>query len=87
MVEKGLIEEAQKLHPYKALTALNTVGYKELFDYFEGKYDKSEAIRRIQSNTRTYMRKQLTWFKKDNSIHWFESANIKEIIKYIDQLR
>lgn len=84
MMAEGLEEEARAVYPKKGLNALNTVGYKELFDYFEGVTDKAEAVRRIQSNTRRYMRKQLTWFKRDQDIHWMNPDNIKEIINYID---
>lgn len=85
MMDQGLEQEAKKVYPYKGLNALNTVGYKELFDYFECKISQEEAIRQIQSNTRRYMRKQLTWFKKDENIQWFHPDNIKEIINYIDK--
>lgn len=84
MMDQGLEEEARKCYPLKGLNSLNTVGYKELFDYFDQAISKEEAIRRIQSNTRRYMRKQLTWFKKDPDIHWFHPDNITEIINYID---
>lgn len=77
-------EEARKVYPFKGLNSLNTVGYKELFDYFDGKISKEEAILKIQSNTRRYMRKQLTWFKRDETIKWFNPDNSKEIINYID---
>lgn len=86
MVDEGLIEEARRVFSKRNLNALNTVGYKELFDYFDGITDLTEAIRRIQSNTRRYCRKQLTWFKRDDSIHWFHPDNIEEIIKYIESL-
>jgi len=85
MMKDGLEQEARKVYPYKGLNALNTVGYKELFDYFEHKIPLQEAVRQIQSNTRRYMRKQLTWFKKDENIQWFHPDNIKEIINYIDK--
>ncbi len=84
MMSQGLEKEARKCYPLKGLNSLNTVGYKELFDYFDQTISKEEAIRRIQSNTRRYMRKQLTWFKKDPDIHWFHPDNITEIINYID---
>ncbi len=83
MVNQGLVEEARKMESMKHFNALNTVGYKELFAYFEGKISQEEAIRQIQSNTRRYMRKQLTWFKKDENIRWFSPDNTKEIINYI----
>ena len=84
MMENGIEEEARKVYPFKGLNSLNTVGYKELFDYFDGKISKEEAILKIQSNTRRYMRKQLTWFKRDETIKWFNPDNSKEIINYID---
>lgn len=84
MMDEGLEEEARKCYPLKGLNSLNTVGYKELFDYFDQHISKEEAVRRIQSNTRRYMRKQLTWFKKDPDIHWFHPDNMTEIIHYID---
>jgi len=86
MMDAGLEEEARRVYPKRALNALNTVGYKELFDYFDGITDRAEAVRRIQSNTRRYCRKQLTWFKRDAQIHWFHPDNHEEIIKYIESL-
>ncbi len=85
MINKGLEKEAREVYPKRGLNALKTVGYKEFFDYFDGIIDLEEAIRRIQSNTRQYMRKQLTWFKHDQEIHWMNPDNIKEIINYIDE--
>ena len=70
MIDNGLIEEAHSLLPMRHLNALNTVGYKEMFDYFDNIITLEEAIRRIQSNTRRYMRKQLTWFSHDKDIEW-----------------
>lgn len=85
MMENGMEEEARNVYPKRGLNSLNTVGYKELFDYFDGNIPREEAIRQIQSNTRRYMRKQLTWFKKDEDIAWFHPDNIEEIINYIDK--
>ena len=84
MMKEGLEEEARKVYPKKGLTALRTVGYKELFAYFDGEIDKDEAVRQIQSHSREYMRKQLTWFKRDEEIRWFHPDNVKEIINYMD---
>lgn len=84
MMDAGLEDEARRCYPLKGLISLNTVGYREMFDYFDGLTDRAEAIRRIQSNSRRYMRKQLTWFKKDPEIVWFHPDNVKEIINYID---
>ena len=70
MMAEGLLAEARALLPHRALPALNTVGYKELFDYFDGKYDLAEAVRLIKRNTRHYAKKQLTWWGRDASIRW-----------------
>ena len=85
MMEKGLEKEAYAMYSRKGLNALNTVGYKEMFAYFDGLIAREEAIRQIQSNTRRYMRKQLTWFKKDTSIKWFSPDNVEDILNYIDK--
>lgn len=84
MMEEGLEDEARALYPLRGLNALNTVGYKELFAFFDGSINRAEAVRQIQSNSRRYMRKQLTWFKHDEQIRWFHPDNIKEIINYLD---
>ena len=84
MMEEGLEDEARALYPLRGLNALNTVGYKELFAFFDGSINREEAVRQIQSNSRRYMRKQLTWFKHDKQIRWFHPDNIKEIINYLD---
>ena len=83
MVAVGLIQEAEKMYPYRNLNSLNTVGYKELFDYFDGKCMLEEAVFRIKCDTHKYCRKQLTWFKRDKDIHWFSPNNVEEIINYI----
>ena len=70
MMAEGLLDEARALLPHRALPALNTVGDKELFDYFDGKYDLAEAVRLIKRNTRHYAKKQLTWWGRDASIRW-----------------
>lgn len=84
MMEEGLEDEARALYPLRGLNALNTVGYKELFAFFDGSINREEAVRQIQSNSRRYMRKQLTWFKHDEQIRWFHPDNIKEIINYLN---
>lgn len=84
MMEQGLEQEARAMLPHRELNALNTVGYKEMFQYFDGVIPLEEAIRQIQSNSRRYARKQLTWYKRDAEIKWFSPENIKEIINYID---
>ena len=72
MIAEGLIEEAKQLIPFKNLNALQTVGYRELFDYFEGNIEKQHAIELIKQNTRHYAKRQLTWFKRDEDMHWFQ---------------
>lgn len=84
MMELGLEQEARSMYPLRHLNALNTVGYKELFQHFDGGIPLEEAVRQIQSNTRRYMRKQLTWFKRDEEIRWFHPDKIKEILNYVD---
>ncbi len=70
MMEDGLEEEARRMLPYRDLSALQTVGYKELFDYFDGHIPLEEAVRRIQADTRHYAKRQLTWWRRDSSIRW-----------------
>lgn len=84
MIEAGLIEEARSLYNFKHLNALNTVGYKELFDYFDNKITLEQAITNIKTNTRRYAKKQITWFKKDKTIKWFEPDDKDKIIDYIN---
>lgn len=83
MMQQGLLKEAESLYPLRDLNALNTVGYKELFEYFSGRWSLEEAVERIKGNTRRYARKQLTWYKKDPQIRWFHPDQKKEIIDYI----
>lgn len=83
MMENGMVEEARLLLPYRSLNALNTVGYKELFRYFDGEWTMDEAIERIKGNTRRYARKQLTWYKKDNDIVWFDAAETDKVFMYL----
>jgi len=85
MIEEGLETEAQKLYANRNLNALNTVGYREFFDYIEGKISRDTAIELIKRNSRRYARKQLTWFRNDLEIRWFQPEHIAEIIKYIEQ--
>jgi tRNA dimethylallyltransferase len=80
MIEGGLFEEARTLLAYKDKNALQTVGYQELFAFFEGKYNMEEAIQLLKRNTRRYAKRQLTWFKRDPEIVWLNPANIADII-------
>ncbi|MCG1037233.1 tRNA (adenosine(37)-N6)-dimethylallyltransferase MiaA [Polaribacter sargassicola] len=84
MIENGLLEEAKKLYPNKKLNALQTVGYRELFSYFEGDFTQEFAISEIKKNTRRFAKRQLTWFKKDEETLWFDyQTDIKTIISKV----
>ena len=83
MMQQGLLQEAETLYPLRDLNALNTVGYKEMFEYINGRRPLDEAVERIKGNTRRYARKQLTWYKKDPHIRWFHPNQKKYIIDYI----
>lgn len=85
MMEEGWLEEAKSLYPHRQLNALNTVGYKELFKYFDGTWELDFAIEKIKKNTRDYAKKQMTWFAHDKDIHWFSPDNEKEILDFISQ--
>ena len=86
MIDDGMIEEAQCVYPKRMLNSLNTVGYKELFEYLDGLTTLDEAIFKIQSNTRRYARKQLTWYKRDAEMTWFSPDNIEEILNYLSTI-
>ncbi|WP_373827158.1 tRNA (adenosine(37)-N6)-dimethylallyltransferase MiaA [Bacteroides heparinolyticus] len=83
MIKDGLEEEARKVYPLRHLTSLSTVGYREMFAYFDGQFTLEEAIERIQGHTRQYARKQLTWLKRDESIRWFQPDEWDEILQYV----
>lgn len=85
MIKQGLEEEARKFYPYKHLNSLNTVGYKELFEYFDGNWDYDFAVNMIKQDSRRYARKQLSWFNRDAEIKWFHPNNEEEIISFIDE--
>ena len=85
MFDHGLIDECKRVYPYRECNALNTVGYKELFSYFDGDIDFAEAVRLIQRNSRHYARKQLSWWRRDPEIRWFHPDAWEEIIAYIQQ--
>jgi len=78
MLEQGLIEEARKFYPQKHLNSLNTVGYKELFKYFDGEWEMDFAVEKIKQSTRIYSRKQITWFKRDKDINWINLSVVSE---------
>ncbi len=85
MIQKGLLDEAHKLYPNRDLNALQTVGYKELFQYFDGNSSLDFAISEIKKNTRRYAKRQLTWFRKNKNIHWFDlTYNLKDVLQVIE---
>jgi tRNA dimethylallyltransferase len=87
MMNEGLLNEAKALYPNKALNALQTVGYRELFSYFDGEFSLPFAIEEIKKNTRRFSKRQLTWFKRNEKTKWFDFAtDRKEIIKHIENL-
>jgi tRNA dimethylallyltransferase len=83
MMKEGLLDEARSFYPKRELNALNTVGYKELFDHFDGKYSLEDAIEKIKTNTRRYARRQITWFKKEADIFWCQ-PDAAEVIGQIE---
>lgn len=83
MFEEGLLEEAKKFYPHRNLNSLNTVGYKELFEYFDGNWELDFAKNMIKQNSRRYAKKQLTWFNRDKDINWFRPDQQKEILSFL----
>jgi tRNA dimethylallyltransferase len=83
MIAAGLFEEAEQLYPKRNLNALQTVGYREIFDFLDHQYDKEEAIRLLKRNTRRYAKRQLTWFKRDPEIKWFKPNEVEQMIEAI----
>ena len=87
MMEKGLLEEAKEVYKNKELNALQTVGYKELFNYLDTKWSLDFAISEIKKNTRRFAKRQGTWFRRDDEIRWFDyQENNAQIIEYIDTI-
>jgi tRNA dimethylallyltransferase len=83
MVDAGLVEEARKYHDYRDINALNTVGYKEIFQYLDGNITLERAKELIKRDTRRYAKRQITWFKRDKEIEWFHPCEFDQIYKYI----
>jgi tRNA dimethylallyltransferase len=83
MMAQGLLNEVRAMNEYRNVNALNTVGYKELFNYLDGLWTLDEAVERIKGNTRRYARKQLTWFKRDLQMRWFHPDDIQNMLTYI----
>lgn len=84
MVEAGFIDEARRVLPWRDCNSLNTVGYKEIFKYLDGEWPLDTALDRIRKNTRVYAKKQLTWFQRDTTIHWFHPDQMDEIIEFVE---
>lgn len=89
MMEKGLLEEARRLEEFKDLTALNTVGYSELFKYFDGEWDLDFAVSEIKKNSRRYAKRQLTWYRKADDIHYlklgYSQQDFEDLIEWINK--
>lgn len=83
MLDMGLEEEARRVYPHRDLNSLNTVGYKELFRYFDGEWTLAQAVEKIQRNTRVYAKKQLTWFQRDGEIHWFHPDERNRLLDFV----
>ena len=86
MVADGLVDEARRVYPFRHLNSLNTVGYKELFTHFDGDCTLEFAIEKIKQNSRIYSRKQMTWFRRDDSIRWFHPEEKDEILNYLSEI-
>ena len=84
MLDEGLLKEVERLLPYRHLNALQTVGYREFFDYFDGKCSLEESVELLKRNSRRYAKRQMTWFRRDESIAWFAPDKVAKIIEYID---
>ena len=87
MVEQGLVAEAMAMYPKRHLNALQTVGYRELFEHFDGNCSLEEAIELIKRNSRRYAKRQLTWFRRDESTGWYSPDDIEGVVAFIDGAR
>jgi tRNA dimethylallyltransferase len=86
MIEQGLLEEAKSLYPHKDLNALQTVGYRELFAYFDGQESLEKAVENIKTNTRHFAKRQLTWFRRTPGVVWFDyTTDAEKIVALIQQ--
>ena len=84
MMDEGLLQEAKEVYPLRHLNALQTVGYRELFDFFDGNMSLEKAIDKIKQNSRHYAKRQLTWFKRDEAMRWFHPSMLQQIIDYVE---
>jgi tRNA dimethylallyltransferase len=85
MVEQGALEEVRRVMPFRTENSLNTVGVKELLNVIDGEWDLNFALDRLRKNTRVYAKKQMTWFKKDDTIHWFHPNQEAEILDFVQR--
>ncbi len=85
MIEAGLEAEARTLYPYRTLNALQTVGYRELFDYLDGLITRDEAVELIKRNSRRYAKRQMTWLRRDESVVWFDPSDVEGVIRYLQE--
>jgi tRNA dimethylallyltransferase len=86
MLEAGLLDEVKRLYPFKNLNALNTVGYKEFFQWLDGEKTYEWAVEKVKTNSRRYAKRQMTWFRKNEDIEWFKVDNLPEFSDLIIQL-
>ncbi len=86
MMKNALLEEVKSLLPYRDHNALNTVGYKELFRYLDEEVSLEQAVENIKTNSRRYAKRQLTWFKRDTDIHWFEAGDVESVLKFLESM-
>jgi len=86
MLDEGLMEEVERLYPFRHLNALNTVGYKELFPYFDDAVSKDDAIENIKTHSRRYAKRQMTWFRKNDSIRWFNPEDFSGISSFVKEM-
>ena len=86
MIEAGLVEEVSRLERFRGVNALKTVGYQEIFNYFDGIYTLDEAIEKIKTNTRRYAKRQITWLKRDNDIQWFLPEEQEKVFNILPEI-
>ena len=84
MVEQGLEQEARAVYHLRELNSLQTVGYREMFEYFDGTISREEAIELIKRNSRRYAKRQLTWFRRDEAVRWFHPAQKQQVVEYLE---
>ena len=84
MMANGLVSEVKSLYRFRKNNALNTIGYKEIFEYLDGKDSLENCVEKIKVNSRRYAKRQLTWFRSKNYVKWFDKPNIEELINYIE---